>query len=301
MYSRTLIICVLLFLLAGCNLRENDTLPSGISPFELIDGATYINGAGVFSTPNPDVYVKVTEEEPEGFGFVEKSYNFSTSSPSYFIKLVDEASNDIINGDFSPLLAFPSEQFTYLGLKYQGDYERFYPYPHSSSINSFSAYYDIGCCYFILSDSGYYQTVYETSSHYEVTVEIDPTQDTDINVSLYQAQFILPRNLVPLGIQRIKLEKRESNNLAEYNLILSDFPVSFNMIQNNPDEERYPILYIPVSPETDMTKLSVKQIFPDNREVVFHYTEVVDSLDQFTTYGNCVILLVNNQGKFIIN
>ena len=301
MFFRRIALFLVFIILFGCDLREDTSLPSGVSPFELFDDAIYIIGNGLYTTSRDNIYLRISKKESEGFDFVTDSYDFTPSSHTYLIEFVNAIEEIIEVEDFFPLLALPSEQFTYLGLKYPGVYERFYPYPESTSINGFGAYYETGYCYFQLSNNGYYQTVNETESHSSVTVQINPIQANDVNVSLYQAQFILPWNLIPLGIQRVKFEKVESNNLAEYNLNLLDLPVNFNMIQNNPNEERYPILYLPLSPETDMTKLSVKQILPDHRELVFHYTEIIDNSDQFTVYGNCVILFVNNPGRFIIN
>lgn len=301
MSFRILTTLLLIILLAGCNIRENSNLPSGVSPFELLDDVVYLKDVGLYETSHPDIYLKVTKENPQGFDFIEDSYDFSTTSHSYFIKLVDEAGDDIASTSFLPLVAIPSQQFSYLGLKHQGDYSRFYPYPGTSKIDGFGAYYQAGYCYFILSDSGYYQTVSDANPHTSVTVEIAANQTDDLNVSLYQAQFILPYNLIPPGVQRIKLDRIEADNLAEYNLNLSDLPVSFNLIQNNPEAERYPLLYLPLPPETDMTAISVTQLLPNQQELVFHFTESLESLDQFTIYGNCVLVLVNNQGKFIIN
>lgn len=301
MFFRILTLSLLLITLIGCNLRENESLPSGVSPFDLINDATYIDGVGLFSTSKPNVYVQVTVDKPEGFAFIDESYNFSPSSLSYYLKLIDDVGNEIISTDFFPLVAIPSDQFTYLGLKHSGTYERFYPYPNTDTISGFGAWHQHKCCYFILSDSGYYQTVSEVKPHSTVTVEIDFNQDNDINVSLYQAQFILPRDLLPRGVQRVKLEKIDSEKIAEYDLSLSELDVSFNMIQNNPEAERYPLLYLPVPPETDMTSISVKQILRNSLEVTYHYDQLLEEGDQFAIYGNCVILLINDHGRFIID
>lgn len=301
MFFRIITLFLILIALFGCDLREDSSLPSGVSPFDLYDDVIYINEEGIYMTAQDSVYLKISQEDSQGFNFVSESYDFTPASQSYLIEFVDANEELIEVEDFTPLLAFPSDSFTYLGLKFPGDYERFYPYPLSSSISGFGAYYEQGFCYFLLSDSGYYQTVSEGNSHLETTVEIDTSQVSDINLSLYQAQFILPQNLIPQGVQTISFEKVESDNLAEYNLTLLDLPVNFAMVENNPDQERYPILYIPVSSDSDMTQLSVKQIIPDQSEVIFKYTDDIDGINQFTTFGNCLILLVNNQGKFIIN
>lgn len=292
---------LILSFLAGCNLREDKTLPSGVSPFDLIDGVSYIKGTGIISTTNPDIFVQVSEEEPEGFSFIEDEYNFFPTSLSYYLKFIDSNGEDVTSVDSLPIVAFPSEQFTQLGLKYAGDYERFYPYPSSDSINGFGAYYQDGYCYFVLNDNGYYQTVVDTTMQTSVSVEIDLTQTNDINLSLFQAQFILPRVLLPPGIQRINLEKIDSEYLAEFVLTLSNLPVSFNLVQNNPDSEIYPILYLPLAPETDMDAITVKQILPNQQEHIFHYDEILDTDDKYSIYGNCLILLVNNQGRFIVD
>ncbi len=301
MFFRFIIMSLLLLSLLGCNLREDNTLPSGLSPFELIDDAIYITGEGLYATSKDNTNILVSQEESSGFEFVTESYNFTPSSQSYYIRVVDDNEEIIEVEDFFPLLALPTEEFTYLGFKYQGDYERFYPYPKSASINGYGAYYERDFSYFLLTDNGFYQTVSESVSHSTVTVEINPTETTDANVSLYQAQFVIPRKLIPMGVQRISLEKVESDNLAEYNLTLLNLPVMFNIIQNNPEAERNPILYLPVPPDTDISNILVKQILPDHREVVLNYSEEVDSYNQYTYYGNTIIIPVNNQGKFIIN
>ncbi len=300
MFFKYFVMTLVLFSLYGCNLREDDTLPSGVSPFDLIDDAIYITGEGLYATRQDNVNILVSIEESDAFEFVDASYNFTPVSQSYYIRFVDYNQEIIEVDELSTIIAIPSEHFTYLGLKYSGDYERFYPYPNSSTINAFGAFYENGYCYFILSDSAYYQTVSETEQHSEVSIEINPTQDSDINVSLYQAQFILPRNLLPLGVSQITLEKIEAPFLAEYNLRLSNFPVSFNMILNNPGQELYPILYIPVGPDLDSANLVVKQILPNGSQLIFHYDEELNNPDQYTIFGNCIILLVNNQGRFII-
>lgn len=301
MFFRISTLLLLLLALLGCDLREDSSLPSGISPFDLLDEAIYITSNGLYITSQDSIYIRIKQEESTGFEFVRESYDFTPNSLSYHIEFVDAYQEPIEVEDFTPLLAFPSDIFTYLGLKYPGDYERFYPYPLSSSISGFGAYYEQGFCYLLLNDSGYYQTVSEANSHLEISVEIDTAQVSDINLSLYQAQFILPSNLIPLGVQTISFEKIESDNLAEYDLTLLDLPVNFAMVENNPDQERYPLLYIPIGSDSDMTQLSVKQIMPDQSEVIFQYTKDIDDINQFTTFGNCLILLVNNQGKFIVN
>lgn len=298
------LLLLLLLTLLGCDLREDDLLPSGISPFDLIDNTIYITKDGLYASSENDVYLLIKHEENQGFTFISDSYSFDPASESYSIKFVDASLEEVEVEDFTPLIAIPSQQFTYLGLKYQGDYERFYPYPTSLEINGYGAYYSQGYCFFLLNDSGYYQTFTEEDTHSSITVEIDSSQEDDINVSLYQAQFILPRILLPLGVQEIKLEEIESENLADYKLTLLDLPVNFNMIEDNPDAERYPIIYIPLPAETDTSdtsEISVTQILPDHREKTFTYNEDLDSPDQYTIYGNSIILHVNNQGEFIIN
>ena len=301
MYFKIMVLTLILFSLFGCNLREDDNLPSGVSPFNLLDEAIYIVGEGLYSTSKDNVKILVSQEESNGFDFVSNSYDFVQSSLNYNIRFVDDNEEIIEVEDLLPLLAIPSEPFSYLGLKYQGDYERFYPYPNTDSINSYGAYYENDFCYFFLSNNGNYQTYTESQSHSTITLEIDPSQYDDVNLSLYQAQFILPRDLLPLGVTRVSLEKMQSPQLAEYDLTLLALPVMFNLVQNNPDAERYPILYLPLPPGTDMTEVAVRQVLPNHDVVIFHYSETLETHDQFTFYGNSIIILVNNQGKFIVN
>ncbi len=300
MYFKFLILCLISLLFLSCNLREDDNLPAGVSPFDLIDQAIYINSQGKYPTSNDSLWINVELKESDNFSFIEDFYGFTSSSHSYLIQLVNKQNELVESSDFAPIIAFPSDDFTYLGLKYQGAYSRFYPYPKSNIINGYGAYLENDFCYFILSDSGYYQTVYEDQALTSVSLQIDPSDTNDINLSLYQAQFILPRNLLPLGVFQITLEQIATPFLAEYDLKLSNFPVSFNMVLNNPGQDLYPILYIPVGPDIDSDSFQVKQILPNGSQLIFHYDEELSSPDQYTIIGNCIILLVNNQGRFII-
>lgn len=300
MYFRFLILFLISFLFIGCNLREDDSLPAGVSPFDLVDQAIYINSQGKYPTSSDSLWIKVELIESNDFSFIDNFYNFTNTSHSYLIQLVNKQNEMVESTDFTPIIAIPSDDFTYLGLKYQGAYSRFYPYPKSDIINGFGAYLENDFCYFILSDSGFYQTVYENEAMSSVSLVIEPSDTDDINLSLYQAQFILPRDLLPLGVSQITLEKISSSFLAEYDLKLSDFPVSFNMVLNNPGQDLYPILYIPVGPDLDSANLVVKQILPNGSQLIFHYDEELNNPDQYTIFGNCIILLVNNQGRFII-
>ncbi len=300
MFSKFITILIIIFVLAGCNLREDKSLPSGLSPFELIDEAIYINSEGLYPTSHTHLWLKVELEVAHDFDFVDEQYDFTPSSLSYNIQVVDEDGETAFFLDFNPIVAFPSEGFTYLGLKYKGDFHRYYPYPQSNTLNGFAAYIDNNYCHFIFNDPGIYQTVYERQTHSAITLEVNPQSSDDINLSLYQAQFILPRALLPLGVNRITLEKIDSPFLAEYDLKLSNFPVNFNIIQNNPGHERYPLIYLPLNPDTDFSQITVKQILRNHSELIFNYNELTESYDQYTIYGNCVILLVNNQGRFII-
>lgn len=300
MYFRFLLLSLISFLFIGCNLREDESLPAGLSPFDLIDQAIYITSEGIYPTENDSLLIRVQLKESNDFSFIADFYNFTNTSYSYLIELINKENDLVTTSDFTPIIAIPTDDFTYLGLKYQGAYSRFYPYPKSDSINGFGAYLENDFCYFILSDSGFYQTLYENEATSSVTLVIDPADTDDINLSLYQAQFILPRNLLPLGVSQITLERKTSSFLAEYDLKLSDFPVSFNMVLNNPGQDLYPILYIPVEADLDSANLLVKQILPNGSQLIFHYDEELNNPDQYTIFGNCIILLVNNQGRFII-
>lgn len=297
MFSKVIIAFLITLLFNGCNLREDDSLPANISPFEIIEEAIYITQSGNYATAESGIYLQVEVTEPTGFSFVEESYHFDRSSDSFSLKLIDESGNQLTDSNLFPLIALPSVEFDYLGLKFLGEYERFYPYPRVNNLSGYGGYYENGYCYFILSDAGYYQTVSEATSQQSITIQVN--SQSDVNASLYQAQFILPQELIPSELESVTLSKNKSSNLAQYELIFQE--ESSDLILANPDAVRYPILYLPVEPGTEMTSLSLKQILPTGNELLFHYNPVIEEHDQFTTYGNCLIVLVNNAGKFIIN
>ena len=303
LYKIALLLLILTTLL-GCDLREDSSLPSGISPFDIIEDVIYIEREGIYETTNAELFLRVEKltSDLEGFEFVDAGYSFEASSDYYHIAYVTGSGAVIeqVNQEDMVLVAFKSANFDYLNFFFQGSIKRFYTYPKVDDFSPSGAKYLTGYCYFFLNDSGVYRAVKE-SSPTESTKWIRSSGD-EINLSLYQAQFIMDIALLEDDVDEITFSKVENNEYVvqydlEFNSSLADD--EYNMVLNNETDE-FPTLFIPFPVERSVDDLVLLQKFNDGTEIEFELKSEIEEIEECIVIGNCFVILVNNPGSFVI-
>jgi hypothetical protein len=129
-------------------------------------------------------------------------------------------------------------------------------------------------------------------------------------MSLYQAEFILPDVLAAQpAFAGFQFYLNQVTNLASFPGAISATSLrilnSSNQIANpgflsNYTVTRYPVLYIPFSPDyTDQT-LNLYYVNTSNVTSQFTQVETITAINQFVIYGNCAICLVDNPGTYYL-
>ncbi len=301
MLSRYLFILLSLVTLAACNIREDESLPSAVSPFKIIDEAIYIDQDGLYDFGNDSLQILVEKVDYlEGFDYINQQYNLTDASEYYNISFLSNNGVWIPFIDEFPLMAIKSNPFTNLNF-YGTGIHRFYNTPISDELQAYYSYYDNGYCYFYFGGSGVYNsTVGESVSD---SISYRKGTSESINLSINQAQFIMPDRILPYNVQDISFIKHNNTEyIAEYEIWFDSYPYDqfHHLILNNPTNSSHPILYIPFPPELDPAELQLKQIFSDGSELIYELSDEINIYTQTRIIANCFLVLVNNPGKFII-
>lgn len=268
---------------------------------------TYGNAS---QTANTIFSIYKTNALADPYSILANQYNLSYTSAVYTISS-DSEDNFAL---FQPVLFFPRTTKGQNLLLYEKrePYYRLYPYTESSAFDPWHFYIDNGFNGIALANSGSYASFVDNNPHNSVNISVDNSSQDKV-VSLYQAQFVLPKFFINKGVPVGSiLNMSKLNNVPGVSNLLSAYQVNISNssgVTINPDfyniigATQEPYVYLPIS---DVTLLNSAHLFYRNQLGNESELNRVDSFsenyaNEYIVAGNCLICTVPNPGIFYIS
>lgn len=243
------------------------------------------------------------------FALLSDQYQLQQTSPAYELNTADEANY----GLFAPALFFRRSAKSDELLFYESAINpyRLYAYPHSSTFSPWAFTVDGSYNAIFPAYNGSYCSYTDLNPH-NIVPKLITSNTSDVHLSLYQAQFVLPSFFVGPPVPNgsvIRLDKLSTilgvnNLLAAYRLNITGnggtaLTPDFYSI---PGATQEPYIYIPVS---DTDAISTARMFYRNPAGQTTELSRVDSFgdnyaNEYIVVGNSFICTVPNPGVFFV-
>ena len=240
-------------------------------------------------------------------------YSMSLTSSAYRISLRDGSSNDLneLLEDIDPALEFESDTTANNLIFFDLDSRnRFYSYPLGVDLDGYHFTLDNDQALITCHNAGYYFSTYDSSPHQTITKSLTNTS-SDVNLSLYQHQFMLPAYYLPFYFSvGDDIQLSEVETITGYNPISAvrlDFldnanqQITTNFIFDYINDDN-PLLYVAFPSE--FSDSSLHFYFRDFQGVTTELNSVSEFGDEFYNefiiYGNSCITVVNESGYFFV-
>ncbi|MBM4400287.1 MAG: hypothetical protein FJ041_08180 [Candidatus Cloacimonetes bacterium] len=258
--------------------------------------------------------IAVADDFNDPLNILSTQYDLTQTSPSYTFAISSgKRSSSDFYSEHQPLIYMKrfSRRNEVLFTLAQAVNYRLYAYGLATEPDGWN--YAVNGSYnlFYLVHNGQFATFTDNNPHNSITYSVSDSLN-DVNLSLYQAQFMLPsyflsqvtpvgtlvtlQNLTDLSslnsaVSATRLDIRDAQNIALTTNFLTGYLTT-----------SYPLLYVPFPYQ--YSGQHIRFFFKDISGVVTEYTNVTEfsnyALTEFRIYGNSAICFVNNPGTYYV-